>query len=69
MLDVTDRRPVEDVVCSDESYGELYRAAGLPVLETLRPLATGREGIEWKSETRVAPWVIYVLGPEGDPAP
>jgi SAM-dependent methyltransferase len=62
MLDVTDRRPVEDVMCSDEDYQVLYRSAGLPVLKTLRPLATGTEPIEWKSETEIAPWVISVLG-------
>ena len=62
MLDVDDRRPVEDVLFTDEDYRELYRRNGLDVLETLRPLATGREGPAWKSETTIAPWVIYVLG-------
>jgi hypothetical protein len=28
----------------------------------LRPLATGDERIDWKSETEIAPWVVYVLG-------
>jgi SAM-dependent methyltransferase len=64
MLDVTDRRPVEDVVCSGEDYQTMYRRAGLSVLEELRPLATGDEPIEWKSETEIAPWVVYVLGAE-----
>lgn len=62
MLDVPDRRPVEDIVCTGEDYAELYRAAGLSVLEVLRPLATGAEPVEWRSETRIAPWVVYVLG-------
>jgi SAM-dependent methyltransferase len=62
MLDVGDRRPVEDVVCTDEDYQLMYRRAGLLVLRTLRPLATGDEPIVWKNETEVAPWVIYVLG-------
>jgi SAM-dependent methyltransferase len=62
MLDVPDRRPVEDVVCSDEDYRALYDRAQLTLLETLRPLATGTEPIPWKRETEVAPWVIYVLG-------
>lgn len=61
MLDVSDRRPVRDVVCSDEDYRTLYERVGLTVLDTLRPLAIGTEPIEWKSETRIAPWVIYVL--------
>jgi len=62
ILDLTDRRPVEDIVCSDEDYKMLYRKAGFLLLHTLRPLATGAEAIEWKSETEVPPWTIYVLG-------
>jgi SAM-dependent methyltransferase len=65
MLDVEDRRPVEDILCTDASYLELYRQVGLTVLETLRPLATGDEPVAWRSETRIAPWVVYALGPEG----
>jgi SAM-dependent methyltransferase len=65
MLDVADRRPVVDFVCSDEDYRALYGGTGLSVMETLRPLATGEEPIEWVSETKIAPWVIYVLGAAG----
>jgi SAM-dependent methyltransferase len=52
MLDVADRRPVEDVLCSEGDYRELYRQVGLSVLETLRPLATGTEPMKWVSETK-----------------
>jgi SAM-dependent methyltransferase len=62
MLDVEDRRPVEDIIWSDEDYREVYRRAGLTPLETRRPLATAMEPYDWVSETRIAPWVIYVLG-------
>src|SRR6201997_1064104 len=41
MLDVPDRRPVVDVVCSDAHYRELFESVGLSVLDTVRPLATG----------------------------
>jgi hypothetical protein len=61
MVDVPDRRPVEDVLCTDDDYAELYRRARLAAVEVLRPLAQGTEPIRWKSETAVAPWVIYVL--------
>jgi ubiquinone/menaquinone biosynthesis C-methylase UbiE len=61
MVDVPDRRPVEDVLCTDDDYAELYRRAGLCAVEILRPLAQGTEPTRWKSETEVAPWVIYVL--------
>ena len=46
---------------SDEAYQETYRQAGLHVLATLRPLAKEDEPYEWVNETRIAPWVIYVL--------
>ena len=61
MLDVPDRRPVEDILVTDEDYREVYRRAGLTALETHRPLARPTEPYEWVSETTIAPWTIYVL--------
>jgi trans-aconitate methyltransferase len=61
MTDVTDRRPVEDVVCSKASYLEIYREAGLEAVASHEPLGREDEGVEWISETRVAPWRIDVL--------
>ena len=51
-----------DVLCVDQTYRQLYADAGLEVIADLRPLARGDEGVPWVSETRVAPWVIWVLG-------
>ncbi len=62
MLDVEDKRPVEDILWTDEDYREVYRRAGLMPIMTHRPLARPSEPHAWVSETRVAPWVIYVLG-------
>jgi len=62
MLDVPDRRPVVDIVCSDTHYRELFETVGLCVVDALRPLATGAESIQWASETTIPPWTIYVLG-------
>jgi hypothetical protein len=61
MLDVPDRRPVEDVVCTDARYRRLFESAGLGVLDVQSPLATGKEATRWISETSTAPWTIYVL--------
>jgi SAM-dependent methyltransferase len=61
MTDVTDRRPVEDVLCTDEAYREVYRAAGLEVVAERRPLAVDSEPFAWVNETRIAPWCVYVL--------
>jgi len=62
MLDVSDRRPVEDVFCTDAHYRRLFESAGLEVLDVRSPLATGKEATRWVSETTVAPWTIYILG-------
>jgi SAM-dependent methyltransferase len=63
LLDHEDRRPVEDVLWTAESYAEVFRAAGLEVVATHKPLATGDEPYRWVNETRIPPWVIYVLRP------
>ena len=62
MLDVADRRPVEDVLCTDAHYRRLFESAGLVMLDVQSPCATGQEATHWVSETRTAPWTIYVLG-------
>lgn len=64
MLDVEDKRPVEDIIWSDADYDEVYRRSGLVPIETYRPLARPSERYAWVSETTIAPWVIYVLGRE-----
>jgi SAM-dependent methyltransferase len=63
MTDVTDRRPVEDVLWPDADYLEVYRQAGLVPVAVERPLGRDDDGIAWVSETRVAPWVVWVLAP------
>ena len=59
--DIEDRRPVEDVICSDEDYRKIYDKTGLTVVETYKPLGRDDEPFSWVNETRIAPWVIYVL--------
>jgi hypothetical protein len=61
VADVTDRRPVEDVVCSKASYLEIYREAGLSALASYEPLGRADEPFAWVNEARVAPWRIDVL--------
>lgn len=67
MLDVPDSRPVEDVICTDAHYRRLFKGAGLAVVDVLSPLATGKEPIQWVTETSTAPWTIYVLVPGKEP--
>jgi SAM-dependent methyltransferase len=59
--DLEDKRPVEDVVWTHEYYQEVFKKAGLGLVKTYRPLAKENEPYKWVNETRIAPWVIYVL--------
>ncbi len=61
VTDHADRRPVEDILWTDESYREVYSQAGLEVAAMYKPLATGDEPYKWVNEASIAPWVIYVL--------
>lgn len=61
MKDVEDQRPVEDILWPDADYKRVYAEAGLELIATYRPLGKESEPIEWVNETRIAPWVIYVL--------
>ena len=65
MLDVPDRRPVEDVLWERADFLEVYRRAGLRRLEEHHPLGRPGEPFAWVSETAVAPWVIDVLEADG----
>lgn len=61
VTDHQDRRPVEDILWTDESYREVYREASLQAIQVFKPLAKGDEPYSWVSETKIPPWVIYVL--------
>ncbi len=57
-----DSRPVEDILCTDEDYHDVYKQAELVPIKTYRPLAKPTEPYSWVSETMISPWAIYVLG-------
>ena len=59
--DTEDKRPVEDIIWTNEYYREAFKKAGLEIVETYRPLAKKNESYRWVNETRIAPWTIYVL--------
>ena len=40
---------------------KIYKNAGLDLINTYKPLASGDEPYNWISETKIAPWTIYVL--------
>jgi SAM-dependent methyltransferase len=61
VTDHHDDRPVEDILWTDESYWSVYKEADLEAIQVLKPLAKGDEPYAWVNETKIAPWVIYVL--------
>jgi SAM-dependent methyltransferase len=63
MLDVEDRRPVEDILWTSEDYEEVHRRAGLACAQLIKPLGHATEPYGWVSETHTSPWTIRVLRP------
>jgi SAM-dependent methyltransferase len=61
ILDVDDLRPVDDIFWTDDDYREVYRRAGLRVLDVHRPLGTPSDPCAWVTEHRIPPWVIWEL--------
>jgi SAM-dependent methyltransferase len=61
MLDVPDRRPIEDTLWTEADYRRLYSGAGLDVLEMHAPLGSASDPCSWVTEERISPWGIYVL--------
>ncbi len=61
MLDVEDRRPVEDIFWTLADYYKMFELAGLAVEAEYKPLGYKSEPYNWVSETEIAPWVIFVL--------
>lgn len=61
MNDVDDKRPVEDTYWTYGDYYEQCRLAGLKLMAMYKPLALESEPFAWVNETRIAPWVVFVL--------
>lgn len=61
--DFEDRTPCLDIFCTHESYTEIFARSGWEIAEHRKPLAKGDEPYQWESETKIAPWSIYVLRP------
>ncbi len=61
MLDVEDKRPVEDIFWTVDDYQELFKRAMLSIESVNKPLGKKDEPFEWVSELKIAPWIIFVL--------
>lgn len=67
MLDVDDRRPVEDIFWSVRDYNKLFDLSGLEIEAKYKPLGFPDEPYSWISETKIAPWMIFVLRKKPEP--
>lgn len=61
MLDVPDRRPVEDIFWTERDYAQTFAAAGLDLVEVHHPLGMESDPFAWVSEYTVSPWTIHIL--------
>jgi ubiquinone/menaquinone biosynthesis C-methylase UbiE len=61
MTDVEDKRPVEDIIWFNQDYLDLFAKSDMLLIDTIKPLAKPEEPYQWVNETKIAPWVIYVL--------
>jgi SAM-dependent methyltransferase len=61
MKDVSDSRPIVDVLWFREDYLNLFAAAELELIAQYAPLGHEDDPYEWLSETSIAPWIIYAL--------
>ncbi len=60
VTDHQDRRPVDVILRTGESYREVYRDASLQAIQVFKPLANGDEPYSWVSETKIPPCDLRV---------
>jgi SAM-dependent methyltransferase len=61
MKDVTDSRPVVDIIWFHDDYLKLFASSNLALLAHYTPLGRNDDPCDWLSEISIAPWIIYVL--------
>jgi ubiquinone/menaquinone biosynthesis C-methylase UbiE len=65
--DLDDKRPVEDIIWTDQYYRKVFKKAGLEIVNIYKPLARQSEPYKWVNETEIPPWTIYVLKKKMEP--
>lgn len=64
ITDLDDQRPVEDTLCTDADYLDIYSRASLRLIGSYQPLGRNDEPYDWINEACIPPWTIYVLCPD-----
>jgi len=52
---------VNDFFWSEEDYARAFVRVGLEIVDVLRPLGRPEDGVEWRDETRLAPYLVFRL--------
>jgi ubiquinone/menaquinone biosynthesis C-methylase UbiE len=52
---------ITDYLWLDEDYRDVFKRGDFRIVETFKPLAKREEKNKWKNETKIAPWLIYIL--------
>jgi hypothetical protein len=61
ITDIKDRRLVEDILFCPKDYQNLFTSAGFEIENIYKPLGEVSKQKGWITETKIAPWNIYVL--------
>ncbi len=64
MLDVEEKKPVEDIFWTEDDYEIIFSLTGLKIEAIYKPLGYADEPFNWISEKELAPWIIFVLSKE-----
>ncbi len=59
--EMKDNRPVEDILWTDEDYKICFKKSGLELIHSHKTFGREDEPFKWINETKIAPWIIYVL--------
>jgi ubiquinone/menaquinone biosynthesis C-methylase UbiE len=54
-IDIEDKRPCYDIFWSADDYKKVYTNAGLRIINSYKPIATGHESYQGVNETKIAP--------------
>jgi len=61
--EASDRRVVEDILCTEATYEAIFRETPLMLLRKRSPLAAAEDSYQcdWISELSHAPWMVFIL--------
>jgi len=61
IIDAGNPIPCEDIFWTDDDYKKTFTKAGLELIHSHKIFGKPNEPFNWINETKIAPWIIYVL--------